>query len=146
MAKGKAGDEGLQDQESQIKAKAEVEQAEQSASNKAKDAVAAAKDASAKRAAYLTGLYLKDVEARKVAWVDRKVPVIVQRRRDRPVQLFGGVLVPCRTPVMVNQKELRRLEGMRSAGAIQLIVGELEQPAQLAAPKFGSSAGPAKGA
>lgn len=89
----------------------------------------AEKDHAAALAKALEERYAKESAKRKMEQKQRTIPVIVQQRRDRPVK-FAELEIACRTPTMVNRKELRRLEYLRSQGRIQLIVGELEKPAK----------------
>jgi hypothetical protein len=74
--------------------------------------------------------YQEDIARRKLEVAQRNIPVLVQQRRDRPVRI-RELVIPCRTPVLVNRRELRKLEGLRQQGVIQLVVGELEKPKKL---------------
>lgn len=56
----------------------------------------------------------------------RSIPVIVQTRKNKPVRLRGDKTIPCCTTVTVSLDELRRLQGYRKRGKIQLIVGKVE--------------------
>lgn len=76
--------------------------------------------------------YEEDVARRKRENAQRTIPVIVQQRRDRPVRI-RELVIPCRTPVLVNRRELRKLEGLRTQGRIQLVVGALEKQQKLEA-------------
>lgn len=75
------------------------------------------------------------IRARKDT-TEQVVPVVVQTRKERPVRLPEGV-IPCRVPVKVTRRGLRRLEGMRRQGKIQLIVGEIDKPGKVLDPREG---------
>lgn len=57
----------------------------------------------------------------------RTIPVVVQRRKNRPVRIRAGVTIPSGVQVLVSPSELRRLQGKRRNHEIDLIVGEIKK-------------------
>lgn len=108
-----------------------MQQAEAEARRKAEDYERKAAESRARAAEAAAALEIKRREeinaARDLEAIERTVPVIVQQQRDKPVRL-RNCIIPCRVPVKVTRRELRQLEGLRSQGIIQLIIGELEKP------------------
>lgn len=108
-----------------------LQMAEAEARAKAEDYERRAADSRAKAEQAKAELMMKRHEelnaARDMEAIERTVPVIVQQQRDKPVRL-RNCIIPCRVPVKVSRRELRQLEGLRSQGIIQLIIGELEKP------------------
>lgn len=58
--------------------------------------------------------------------LDRTIPVVIQRAKNRSCRLHGGATLESLQQIKVNREELRRLQGLRKSGHIQLIVGEIK--------------------
>ena len=113
--------------ENMVRLQADLDNANKRVAKSIEASLKRGEEAAAARAKFEAGLREKAAAENRKNRQARIIPVIVQRAKNRDVRLHGGKVLKSLRWIKVNREELRRLQGLRKSGHIQLIVGEIKQ-------------------